>query len=83
MYTSNGHTHVCTQVHMSNVHAREDMKGTTGEAIRHHSVISNPNHNYNPNPSPGPNPNPNPSQVTRPLDVYALAAHAHKEVRSI
>ena len=25
---------------MSNVHAREDMKGTTGEAIRHHSVIS-------------------------------------------
>ena len=28
------------EVHMSNVHAREDMKGTTGEAIRHHSVIS-------------------------------------------
>ena len=25
---------------MSNVHAREDMKGSTGEALRHHSVIS-------------------------------------------
>ena len=28
------------EVHMSNVHAREDMKGTTGESMRHHSVIS-------------------------------------------
>ncbi len=28
------------EVHMSNVHAREDMKGSTGEALRHHSVIS-------------------------------------------
>lgn len=28
------------EVHMSNVHAREDMKGSMGEHLRHHSVIS-------------------------------------------
>ena len=28
------------EVHMSNVHAREDMKGSQHEPIRHHSVIS-------------------------------------------
>ena len=28
------------EVHMSNVHAREDMKGSQGEQLRHHSVIS-------------------------------------------
>jgi 3-dehydroquinate dehydratase-2 len=28
------------EVHMSNIHAREDMKGSKGELIRHHSVIS-------------------------------------------
>jgi len=28
------------EVHMSNIHAREDMKGSTGEQMRHHSVVS-------------------------------------------
>ena len=28
------------EVHMSNIHAREDMAGSTGEQIRHHSVVS-------------------------------------------
>ena len=29
-----------SQVHMSNIHAREDMAGSSGEQIRHHSVVS-------------------------------------------
>jgi len=28
------------EVHMSNIHAREDMKGSMGEQMRHHSVVS-------------------------------------------
>lgn len=28
------------EVHMSNIHAREDMAGSVGEQIRHHSVVS-------------------------------------------
>lgn len=28
------------EVHMSNIHAREDMKGSQGEQMRHHSVVS-------------------------------------------
>ena len=28
------------EVHMSNIHAREDMAGSTGEQMRHHSVVS-------------------------------------------
>jgi len=28
------------EVHMSNIHAREDMHGALGEQIRHHSVVS-------------------------------------------
>jgi len=28
------------EVHMSNIHAREDMSGSVGEKIRHHSVVS-------------------------------------------
>jgi len=28
------------EVHMSNIHAREDMSGSQGEQIRHHSVVS-------------------------------------------
>ncbi|KAL1515847.1 hypothetical protein AB1Y20_002462 [Prymnesium parvum] len=28
------------EVHMSNIHAREDMSGSLGEKIRHHSVVS-------------------------------------------
>ena len=28
------------EVHMSNIHAREDMKGSLGEMIRHHSIVS-------------------------------------------
>ncbi|KAL1499375.1 hypothetical protein AB1Y20_011581 [Prymnesium parvum] len=28
------------EVHMSNMHAREDMRGSMGEEIRHHSVVS-------------------------------------------
>jgi len=28
------------EVHMSNIHAREDMRGSQGEEIRHHSVVS-------------------------------------------
>ena len=31
-------------------------------------------------PNPNPNPNPHPNQVPRPLDLYAIAAHALDEV---
>lgn len=28
------------EVHMSNNHSREDMRGSKGEAVRHHSIVS-------------------------------------------